>query len=186
MKRIINIIICILILCTVCGCGGVEDNLTSGISVAEGKKTRTVTLENYDVSFSIPDDCAVDMTDTELDLFCRNDDFIMSVFCYLTVDLAEGDTAEKMWQRQIESDLERFKNVKSLEHKPDFKSKDKTLSTELHSFENDGTKYYSYYVFAESKENLDKFLWISFVGIPSKIRDNFDALEQIVDSIAFK
>ncbi len=185
MKRILCFLMCVVMLCTVCGCGGVKDNLTSDISVTDSGKTRTVKIDGYDISIDIPDDWRVDMTETDLDLFCGNDDFSMGVFCYSAIDLAEGDTSEKLWKRQCESDLERFKNVKSLEHTPNFKSRDKTLNTALHSFESEGIKLYAYYIFAESKENPDTFLWMSFIGIPSKIRDNFKELEAIADSVKF-
>ena len=186
MKRIICFLMCILVFCTACGCRVLPDSLTSGISVTDGDKFRTVEIDGYNVSIDIPNDLVVDMNDTDLDLFCSNGDFSMGVFCYSAIDLAEGDTSKKLWERQCEYDLERFKKVQNLDHKPDFKSTDKTLDTALHSFENEGTKLYAYYIFAEAKENPDTFVWITFMGVPSEIRDSFDDLERIVDSIAFK
>lgn len=162
-----------------------KDITTSDIDIQDGDKTRTFTVKDYNVSFTVPDDWQVDMEDTELDIFCSNGEVSMGIYGYYTADFADDADYEDLWEYQNESDLERFKNVRKLDHDAEFESDDKELETVVYSAEYGNIKEYLYYVYAAPKEDADVFLWISFGASPSKMRDNFDVIEDIVDSIKF-
>lgn len=184
LKKSISLGVCILLLCLACGCRR-PDVTSSNISVRDGDKYRTVTMDEYGVSFSVPNDWYINMEGAEVDVFCTNGKLYMSVYGFLAEKLAEDKDFTDIWESQNETAKETFSNIQKLEHKPEFESEDKELETVLYSCEVKGVKQYCYYIYASPKEDPDTFLWISFAGQPSKLRDNFDVLEDIVDSIEF-
>lgn len=184
-RKIFCLCFCFIVLCCACGCR-LPDVTTSDISVQDGDKYRTVTMEDYGVSFSVPDDWYVDMSEgTEVDMFCTNGKLHMAVYGFFTEDFAEDADYLDIWESQNETAMETFENIQELEHKAEFESDDKDLETALYSSEIKDIKQYSYYIFVSPKENPEVFLWVAFSGQPSKLRDNFDVLEDIVDSIEF-
>lgn len=185
LRKYISFLTAILLLLGLCGCNNV-DITTSDISVTDNDKYRTVTMEEYGVSFELPNDWHVDMEDTELDMFCTNDKLHMAVFGYYTDDFADDADYLDIWESQNESVMEEFGSVRKIGHTPEFESEDKQLETVLYSSEVQDINQYTYFVFVMPKENSNVFLWIEFSGLPSNMRNEFDVLEDIVDSIQFK
>lgn len=185
LRKYISFLTAVLLLLGLCGCNN-EDVTTSDVSVTDNDKYRTVTMEKYGVSFELPNDWHVDMEDTELDMFCTNEKLNMAVFGYFTDDFSDDADYLDIWEKQNESVLEESSSVHKIGHTPEFKSDDKKLETVLYSSEIEDIKRYSYFVFVTPKENSDVFLWVHFSGLPSNMRNKFDVLEDIVDSIQFK
>ena len=161
------------------------DITTSNITVENGDGCRSVTMQDYNVSFTIPNDFQVDMSETELDMFITNGDIHIGVYGYYISDLSADADCEDVWEAQCEGDLERFKNVRELDHDPEFKSTDKEIETVLYSVDYENIKEYMYYIYVKPEADADVFLWITAGGLPSDLRDNFDLIEGIVDSIEF-
>ena len=173
------------VLLMLCGCNRTPDVMTSDITVVDDGKYRTVNVEKYGVSFEIPRKWYIDMNETELDVFCTDGRICMSVYGFMVADYAEDSNYISVWHKQNENTLKDYGNVKKLKHKPQFKSTDKTLETELYSSVIEETNQYNYYIFAEDKKTPKVFLWIAFGGLKSDIEKNFDLLEMIVDSVKF-
>lgn len=184
LKKYISFLIVVLLLFSLCGCN-TKDITTSDISVQNQDKFRTVTMQEYGVSFEVPNDWYVDMEDASVDMFCTNDKLNMAVFGYFTEDFSDDADYLEVWEAQNESVLEQHKNVRKMGHTPEFDAQDKEYETILYSSEIKDVKQYSYFVFVKPKENPKAFLWIAFTSIPSSMRDEFDVLEDIVDSIQF-
>ena len=201
IKRIVSVLIISLLLCSLCACDLNEaitdakdalleserptDVTTSNITVENGDGCRIVTMQNYNVSFELPNDWHVDMSETQLDLFCSNEDAHIGVYGYFTSDFADGVDYEDICEEQSEADLERFKNIRELDHDPKFKSTDKEIETVLYSLEYENLKQYMYYIYVKPETDADVFLWITAGGLPSDVRNNFDTIENIIDSIKF-
>ncbi len=201
LKRIISVLIISLLLCGLCACDLNEaitdakdalieserpnDITTSNITLENSDNCRIVTMQDYGVSFELPKDWYVDMEDTELDVFCTSEDISMGIFAYHTDDFANDTDYFEIWEEQCESDLKRFENTQKLDHKAEFESTDKKIETVIYSCEYENIKLYFYYVYVKPNSNDNTFLWISFSGIPSEMRNNFDVIEDIVDSIKF-
>lgn len=183
LKRILSFALVLLMAFSVVGCARPDDILTPGVSVVDGKDHRTVTIKNYGVTIDIPEKWYIDMEDAAVDLFCEGGNLYMAVYGFAPEEI-EDDPLD-VWEDQNELGLEACENVQKLSHKPSFESDDKTFETVLYSCTVEGIKQYYYYVFAQSKEDPQVFLWISFGGSPSEVRDNFDLLEDIVDSVKF-
>ena len=193
IKRSISLLMVVFLLLGLCACDIDElipsenkDITTSDIEIQDSESSRTFTIKDYNVSFTVPTDWQVDMEDTELDIFCTNGDVHMGVYGYFTADFADTTDHSKLWEQQNEADLERFDNVEKFDHQPQFESTDKELKADLYSFEYQNLKEIIYYVYAKPVEDADVFLWISFSGLTSDVRKNFDVIEDIVDSIEFK
>ena len=201
LKRIISVLIISLLLCSLCACDLNEaitdakdalieserpnDVTTSNITIENSDDCRTVTMQDYGVSFELPNDWHVDMSETQLDLFCSNGDVHIGVYGYFTADFADGVDYEDICEEQSEADLERFENIRELDHDPEFKSTDKEIETVLYSLEYKNLKQYMYYIYVKPEADADAFLWITAGGLPSDVRNNFDTIENIIDSIKF-
>ena len=201
-KKVISFFAITLLLFSLCACDinevitdardaifeseGPTDITTSNITVENSDGYRIFTMEDYNVSFTVPKDWYVDMEDATLDMFCENGKVYMGVFGYHTCDFSAEADYLRIWEDQNEGVLEEYSNVNQIDHTPKFDSKDKELKTALYSSEIKDVKQYSYFVFAKPKTNANTFLWIQFSGLPSNILNNFEMLEDIVDSIEFK
>ena len=201
-KKLISVLIVSFLLFGLCACDLNEaitdakdvliestrtpDITTSDITIENGDGSRTFTMQNYKVSFTVPNDWYVEMDDTDLDIFCTNDDIHMGVYGYLAEDFSEDADFSEIFETQYETDLERFKSIQKLAHTPKFESTDKDIETIIYSVEYETAKMYFYYIGVMPKGDADtSLLWISFGGSPSDVRDNFDMIEDIVDSIKF-
>lgn len=201
LKKVISVLIISLLLCSLCACDLNEaitdakdalieserpnDVTTSNITLENSDDCRIVTMQDYGVSFELPNDWHVDMSETQLDLFCSNGDVHIGVYGYFTSDFADNTDYEDIWEEQCDSDLKRFKNVRKLDHDSEFTSTDKEIETVLYSAEYENIKQYVYYIYVKPEVDADAFLWLTTGGLPSDMRNNFDVIEGIIDSIKF-
>ncbi len=185
LKRILCLAICLAVLILPAGCLKVEDYLTDNIEVSQGDDYRTVTLKAQGVSLEIPKNWSVDMTDTELDLFCSGGVRFLSLYTFKAEEITNGASFKQVWNNQNKTALENYDKANELNHTPDFEADDKEFDTVLYSAEVEGIDQYLYYIFVKEKGNEDMFLWLGFSGFPSDVRDNFELFEDIADSVKF-
>ena len=185
LKRLLSLVLCVALFTFVCGCSRPEDVLADGISVTDNEDTRTVTLDAYNVTIDFPKEWYVDMKDATVDLFCSNGPEYMGLYGFSADEIGEDTSFIQMWKQQNETALESYKNPVKLNHTPNFEADDKEFETAVYSVEIEGIKQYLYYVYVCDKEKEDVFLWLSFGGSPSAVRDSFDEFENIADSVKF-
>lgn len=140
-------------------------------------------VEDYPIQITCPDGWWQDES-ANFDLKCYNEDSSlgMSIFCYYEEDLSEDMTKTEYFVLQNQQLLDNRMNAGLIEEMTERQYRDKTITSVVYSAESDGTKNY-YYFNLVSITDSDCFLWVLFNGMPSDIKADRDALDEILQAI---
>ncbi len=190
MKNFIKIMLCaVLTLSMLASCAFLPlSNVGGDASSVESKPTsvtaeRTFAVGDYGVNVSVKGDWAkTDAENFDLQLSSNKYGANLSVFVFYKVDLANGTTAEDMFDEQNDSLFESRQNVTTVSELKSETVGTKTVLAKTTSAEKNGNKnYYRTYLVDEKDSKV--FVWIMINSMPSDMEKNTEYFDGIVKNV---
>jgi len=173
-KRMITIVlVLVMVMLTAC---------TSDTPASNTKAEKVFKIEDYNISFSFPNNWKKEMDGAPYDLQCSNEESYACIFTYHKIDLSEGQTPLDIFNIQNDDIFSRRENVKKISEEKVDEFENKRIHSVLYSAENGGVKNYYYCNLIEFKEEADVFAWIIFTAVPSYSDAHIDEFKAITAS----